>query len=118
MQIIDLRIYALEDYKQGVYRFYSDQDDTPAIMGLQAGENLFKATAMYIDDAYVYIADPTKQRVLVFTKGQESLQFVNQYVYRGDKENGFKNITEIFVNQTNKRMYVLDGDGLYKISIN
>ncbi|MEI7578986.1 MAG: hypothetical protein WCJ58_02975 [bacterium] len=118
LQVIDQKIYVLCNNKQGIFRFYNDKDDTPTISGLPPGESILNASAFYIDGLYVYVADPVNQRILIFSKSEATdLKFITQYAYRGNRDDGFKNIREIFANRTKNVLYILDSDIIYKISL-
>ncbi|MCA9383242.1 hypothetical protein KC909_02650 [Candidatus Dojkabacteria bacterium] len=117
IHVIDLKIYVLADINQGIYRFYNEQDDSPLITGIESGENLYDATAIYIDGLYIYVADPVNQRVMVFTKASSEIDLVAQYKYRGSDSDGFKNIKEIQADREAGKLFVLDGTKVYELDL-
>lgn len=120
LSINDLKIYTLADINQGLYRFYNEVDDTPSLNGLESGENLYDASALFVDGVYVIIADPGNQRVLVFEKVNPNttteINLIGQYVYRGDGD-VFKNIKEIVADRANNKLFVLDGSKVYQLDL-
>jgi hypothetical protein len=116
VHVADLKIYLLANIKQGLYRALNNEDDTPVLEGLAEGENLFAATALYVDDVYVFIADPSKQRILVFNKEVRTLPLKAQYIYRGGGDK-FKNIKEIVADRSSGRLFVLDGTAVYSLEL-
>lgn len=115
--ISDLKIYLLANIKQGLYRALNNVDDTPVLTGLNSGENLFSATALFVDEVNVYIADPSKKRILIFPKDVNQINLRAQYVYRGESDSVFTNIKEIIANRQNGKLYVLDGTKVYELSL-
>ena len=63
---------------------------------------------------YIYVADSTNHRVLVFDKARgENVDYVDLIAqYRS--EDGFSNIKDIAVD--NENIYVLDGAKVYKLA--
>jgi ABC-type cobalt transport system substrate-binding protein len=118
ISVMDLKIYLLLPFNQGIYRAFNNQNDTPTLTGLEAGEDLKSATALFVDDENVYIADPGKQRIIVFVKGVTSMPLKAQYVYRGSDANAFKNIKEVFADKKNNRILVLDDSKIYSLTFN
>lgn len=113
--IADLKIYLLLPFDQGIYRALSDRDDTPDILGLEESvDDLTKATAFYIDDVYLYIADPTTKTIYVLTKGDQ-LTLKAKYTYRGT-DNYFANIKEVVVDRASGTIFVLDGSRIFSLS--
>ena len=117
VQVSDLKIYLLANVKQGLYRSLNNKDDTPVLTGLAEGEDLFAATALYVNELYVFIADPAKQRILVFNKDVSELTLKAQYVYKGEGGK-FKNIKEIVADRERGKLFVLDGTAVYELQLN
>jgi hypothetical protein len=115
IQVSDLKIYVLAAVKQGIYRALNNKDDTPVLTGLNQNEDLFAATAMYINDVNVFIADPANQRVLVFNKDVTQMSLKAQYVFKG---NAFKDIKEIYADREKAKLFVLDGTSVYVLDLN
>ncbi len=114
IQVSDLKIYVLAAVKQGIYRALNNKDDTPVLTGLNQNEDLFAATALYINDVNVFVADPAKQRILVFTKDVTQMALKAQYVFKG---NAFKNIKEIYADREKGKLFVLDGTSVYALDL-
>ena len=74
-------------------------------------------TKLAVDAQYVYFADSTNKRILVFTKSRgdnvDYLDLIAQYKYTGSGDT-FSNIKDIVVDGVN--IYVLDGAKVYKLS--
>lgn len=117
LAIIDLKIYFLAPVKQGLYRLYSDKDDTPTINGLAPDENLYAATALFIDDENIYIADPDNQRILVFNKDVSEIHLKAQFVYKGSDENALRNIKEMVADRSKGKLWVLDGTKVLELDL-
>lgn len=117
IQIDNLKIYLLAPIKQGLYRSLNNKDDTPALSGLEQGENLFDATSLYINELYIFIADPVNKRVLVFDKLSNPIALKAQYVYRGDNSTIFANIKDLMVDNAQEKIFVLDGSAVYELDL-
>jgi|GEM_PF-4109103 len=102
---------------EGFLRLYVDSVMETTITGLIGGDNLSGATKMATDPLYVYVADSTNKRILVFTKSRgENTQFIDliaQYKYTGDGDI-FSNIKDIVVDKEN--IYILDGAKVFKLA--
>ena len=112
--IIDGKIYLLMPYNQGIYRSYSDKNDTPVITGLDTNENFTRASALYIDDQYIYIGDSSTKIVYVIDKNSAALKA--KYVYRGS-DLYFGNIVDIVADRTLGKIFVLDGSRVLLLSM-
>lgn len=117
LHIADLKIYVLADFKQGLYRFYNEGDDTPLIRGLQAKETLNDSSAIFVDDEHMYVAMPLTRKILVFTKGVEEISLKAQYEYRGSDQTAFTSIKEIVADRASGNLFVLDGSKVWKLSL-
>lgn len=114
IQIADLKIYVLADIGQGLYRSLNNKDDSPIIKGLNEGEDLFGATAMYVGDTHVFVADPTTKSILVFTKDVTEILLKARFVYKGT-ENVFTDIKEVVADKNSGKIFVLDGTKVYSL---
>jgi len=117
IEIIDDRIYLLMQKNLGLYRDYNKKEDTINVTGLKSGENLLSATALYVDGTYVYVADPTGKRVLVFTKGTPEIPLLAQYVYRGSDSTTFSDFKEINVDVYNNKIFVLSNSRIFVLDL-
>ncbi|MFQ5493132.1 MAG: hypothetical protein ACE5DX_03175 [Candidatus Dojkabacteria bacterium] len=116
IQISDLKVYLIADIKQGLYRALNNVNDTPILVGLAPGENLHAATAMFVDDVHIFIADPENRRILVFKKDLEELNLRAQYKYKGDGST-FSDIREIVADRKAGKLFVLDGSKVYALEL-
>jgi hypothetical protein len=117
-QVIDGKIYLLMQKDLGLYRDTNQKQDQMNLIGLKTGDNMLKATALYVDGVYVYVADPANKRILIFNKtGYPDTPFVAQYVYRGNDTNAFTNIKEITADRDGQKIFVLDGSGIYVLDM-
>ncbi|KXK26766.1 MAG: hypothetical protein TR69_WS6001000787 [candidate division WS6 bacterium OLB20] len=117
LSINDLKIYVLADIMQGLYRALNNENDTPQLLGLDQGENLHQATAMFVDEVYVYIADPVNKRILVFVKDVETMPLKAQYQYKGPDDGTFANIKEIIADRSSGKLFVLDGTAVFELPL-
>jgi len=112
--IMDLKIYLLLPYKQGIYRSLSDVEETPEILGLSSTDDLTNASAFYIDDLNLYIADSDSKSIYVITK--ENMQFKAKYTYTGS-EGYFGNFKDLVADRTAGKIFVLDGSRIFVLSM-
>ena len=113
--IQDLKIYLLMPVKQGVIRTLQDKDETPEITGLNVGDSFLNASAFFIDDEYIYVADSKSQSVFVINKN--TLQFKAKYTYRGSA-GYFKDMKDIVADRAAGKIFVLDGSRVIALSMN
>lgn len=116
IDLLDGKFFVIRE-GEGLKRMYVDVPISTTISGLLKGDNLKGVTKLTVDSLYIYVADPAKKRILVFTKSRgeniEFLDLVAQYKYRGE-ENIFTDVKDIEVDAEN--IYVLDGARVYKLS--
>jgi hypothetical protein len=113
--IIDNKIYVLAEFKQGLYRFLNGKDDTPELAGLNPGEDMLKATGMYIDGVNMYFADQANRRIAVFEKGVASSKFEGQY--KPEDEKIFTGLQDLVVNTKLQKIFVLDNSEVYVLDL-
>jgi len=113
--IIDNKIYVLAEFKQGLYRFLNGKDDTPELTGLNPGEDMLKATGMYIDGVNMYFADQANRRIAVFEKGVASSKFEGQY--KAQDEKIFAGLQDLVVNTKLQKIFVLDNSEVYVLDL-
>lgn len=113
--IIDNKIYILVEFKQGLYRFLNGKDDTPELTGLNPGEDMLKATGMYIDGVNMYFADQTNRRIAVFEKGVASSKFEGQY--KAQDEKLFTGLQDLVVSNKLQQIFVLDNSEVYVLDL-
>jgi len=104
------RIYFTMQKYSGLFKDFNKQEDKINITRMSEGDNFINATALFIDGLYVYIADPSNGRVLVFLKGAPDIALIAQYVYGGQDESVFSSIKEVAADRNANKLFVLEGD--------
>lgn len=117
---IDYWVYVIVNGK-GLMRYLAGEPTTYTYSGLPKSiENELKqAKAVELSDTHLYLADPVRQRIVVFSKRTDDAEFFDyqeQIVYSGDGD-VFKNIKDIVVNQTAKQLFVLDGNKVIRVDL-
>ncbi len=127
----DYSVYVLTDGDNGLERYSFNTGELVlnpvTIVGLSQGlqKPKYGYTGSSLDN-YLYVFDETQKRILVFEKPNEAfglirhpneMWLINQYVYRGDKDNMFSSVKSVVVDHAESNMYVLDGENVWKISL-
>lgn len=118
IEVVDDRLYFLMQKNLGLFRDYNKKEDTINVTGLKTGDNLLSSSALYIDGSYVYVADPSGKRVLVFTKGTPEIPLIAQYVYKGTDKSAFTDIKEIFADRDREKIFVLSNSKIIVLNLN
>jgi len=116
-QLFDGRIYLLMQKNMGLYRDYDKREDVINLVGLKENDNILSATAIFIDGTYIYVGDPVNKRILVFLKGTPDITFVAQYVYRGEDQEVFSDIKEIYADKDNGKIFVLTNSKIISLNL-
>lgn len=80
--------------------------------------SLQNATALDVTTKYMAVGDSQNQRVLLFEimdNEQKNVRFIRQYVYNGEDDSTFSNITELIV--ADAQIFVLDGNKIVRLDI-
>jgi len=113
--IIDNKIYTLAEFKQGLYRFFNGQDDSPELIGLPEGKDMRSATGMFIDGTNIYLTDPTTNRIAIFDKGIQTAKFKGQFKSKDNKI--FSGIKDLVVVPSQGVAYAIDQSVIYKLEL-
>ncbi len=113
--IIDNKIYTLAGIKQGLYRTFNNQDDTPELIGLPEGQDMLSATGLFIDGTNIYFSDPVEGRIAVFDKGIQTAKFKGQYK---SKDNSiFSGVKDLVVVASQGKIYTVDQSKVYSLDL-
>jgi DNA-binding beta-propeller fold protein YncE len=112
------RIYFTMQKYSGLFKDFNKQEDKINITRMSEGDNFLNATALFIDGLYVYVADPSNRRVLVFQKGAPDIALIAQYVYEGQDDTTFKAIKEVVADRNANKLFVLEGDKILVLDMN
>ncbi len=119
---VPFEVYALTS--TGIKRYLGGEDNTITDASFQEilPTDLIainSATAMEVTARYLAVGDSVNNRVLLFQIQEDnakSLKFIRQFKYTGE-QNIFSNIKEIKINETDGKIYVLDGARIIRLSI-
>ncbi len=108
----------------GLKRYLAGENNTLTYdLFTNFGQNDFdtfkNASSFDIDGSYLAVADPQNNRVMLFTikdDEQKTIEFVQQYQYRGDKDI-FSDIEEISIDFSKNTLYILDGTKIISLSV-
>lgn len=125
--IADFSIYTLTSGNEGIIRHTAGDYNPLTIIGVngEIGKICCGNTRMNLDYG-LYVYDVDNMRFLRFRKPNESvrdrrhpneLHLLNQYMYRGSDEDMWKDIRELAVDDREEFMYILDGNGVWRISL-
>ncbi|HOY46168.1 MAG TPA: hypothetical protein PKU95_00870 [Candidatus Dojkabacteria bacterium] len=112
------RIYFTMQKYSGLFKDFNKQEDKINMTRMNEGDDFLNASALFIDGLYVYIADPSNSRVLVFQKGAPDIALIAQYVYEGQDENVFSSLKEIAADRNANKLFVLEGDRIMVLDMN
>ena len=123
----DFSIYVLTSGNEGVLRYSAGAYVPLSIVGVNGdlGDLTCGDTSGSMDYAF-YIFDQTNRRILKFEKPRDSyndklhpneLVLLNQYIYRGDNGDMWSNVKDIAIDKSEKYMYVLDGNNVWRIGL-
>jgi hypothetical protein len=115
LYIIDNKIYALADFKQGLYRFFNGQDDTPELIGMTDGMDMRSATGLYVDGTNIYFSNPVTNSVAVFDKGIQTAKFKGQF--KSKDTNIFSGIKDLVVVSSKGKIYTVDQSVIYQLDL-
>lgn len=113
--IIDNKIYVLAGFKQGLYRFFNGQDDSPELIGLPEGQNMLSATGMFVDGINIYFTDPVGGRIAIFDKGIQTAKFKGQF--KSKDSNIFSGIKDLVVVSSQGKIYTIDQSVVYELDL-
>lgn len=113
--IIDNKIYILAGFKQGLYRSFNGQDDSPELIGLPQGQDMLSATGMFVDGTNIYFTDPVGGRIAVFDKGIQTAKFKGQY--KSKDSNIFSGIKDMVVVPSQGKIYTIDQSVVYELDL-
>jgi hypothetical protein len=123
----DFSIYILTSGNEGVVRYSAGAYVPIAIVGVngELGELTCGDTSGNMDFAF-YMFDRGSRRILRMEKPRDSyndklhpneLVLLNQYIYRGEKDNMWSDVKEVVVDKAEKNMYILDGNQVWQVSL-
>ncbi|KKR06443.1 MAG: hypothetical protein UT34_C0001G0484 [candidate division WS6 bacterium GW2011_GWF2_39_15] len=84
-------------------------------------------TGATLDNLLYVFESGEKNRMLVFEKPKEGggdlrhpneMVLINEYQYRGDQKEAFKNVADLVVDSQENQAYILDGTVVWKVNIN
>lgn len=113
--IIDNKIYTLAGIKQGLYRTFNNQDDTPEFIGLPEGQDMLSATGMFIDGVNMYLSDPVEGRIAVFDKGIKTAKFKGQF--KSKDSSVFSGVKDVVVVGNTGKIYTVDQSKVYELDL-
>jgi len=113
--IIDNKIYVLAGFKQGLYRSFNGQDDSPELIGLPEGQNMLSATGMFVDGTNIYFTDPVEGRISVFDKGVQTAKFKGQF--KSKDSNIFSGVKDLVVVSAQGKIYTIDQSVVYELDL-
>ncbi len=110
---IDGKIYLIS--KNGnLSRFFGESLDPYTLVGLD--KNISKSSSLELDDQLVFVSDIGNERIVVVTKGNtlapQQGKFVAQFMFEGEG-NYFENIKDIYVDNSQRVIYVLAGSKIF-----
>ena len=129
----DLSTYILTSGEDGLRRYIFSYREGKLVLspleiiGLNGGFKNLEYGYTRVDlnfDLYLY--DSEEERILRFEKPIEGggqirhpnqALLKNQYVYRGDRKDMWKNVRDLVVTRDQKILYILDSDTIWKISL-
>lgn len=123
----DFSIYVLTSGNDGVLRYSAGSYVPISIVGVNGdiGELTCGDTSGNMDFGF-YMFDEGNNRILRLEKPKDSyndklhpneLVLLNQYVYRGENENMWRNVKDIAIDRAEKYIYVLDGNNVWRIGL-
>jgi hypothetical protein len=126
IEVNDGRIYVLSPEK-GLLRYFSDGTrannlipDNYTLTGILPDDSLTQMSAFEIEGNNVFLADSRRQRIVMLSKARNGnagfVDFVQQLVYRGSDDK-FKNIIDLIYVDSEKVLYVLDGQKIYRVKL-
>lgn len=129
----DISIYVMTNGERGLERYAWDY--TKAAMTLKRVTmegiedevgNIKAGYSAALVKSKMFIFDDSVNRIIMFEKPSEGVgdllhpnQMVmeNQYVYKGDRSDVFKDVKELAADYNDKNLYVLDGNKIWKVKI-
>jgi len=121
--LIDGNIYVIGNGSDKVYKYYGGQQDQFSLTGFDTELGNVRCGFTNLSDSRpLYIYDADNERVVVIEKGTGEKHpgqgvMTGQYVYRGSRDDIFKDVKEILVDGDEEYMYVLDETRVLRISI-
>ncbi|MGI6423353.1 MAG: hypothetical protein ACOX0X_01880 [Candidatus Dojkabacteria bacterium] len=129
--LADLSIYILTSGENGLHRYvysYFEQKQVPAPLEVLGLEGNFKNLAYGYTRKELtfdlYLFDDQDRRVMRFEKPIEGggeirhpnqIVLINQYLYRGDREDVWKDVKDLAVDKEQKYIYILDASVVWKV---
>lgn len=131
--LADLSVYILTSGENGLRRYiysFSESKQVPADLEILGMDGSFKNLSFGYTrgdlNFDLYLFDSEDMRILRFEKPIESgkdmrhpnqILLLNQYVYRGTRENIWKDVNDFVVDKGEKGMYLLDSSVVWKIRL-
>ena len=115
LYIIDNKIYALADFKQGLYRFFNGQDDTPELIGMTVDMDMKSATGLFVDGTNIYFSNPLTNSIAIFDKGIQTAKFKGQF--KSKDTNIFSGIKDLVVVSSKGKIYTVDQSVIYELDL-
>lgn len=116
--VIDGKIYLIMKTKEGLYRDYGKESENILLKGMKSGDNLLGASALHVDGTYIYVADPSKKRVVVLIKDVVDLPLVAQYAYKGNSNTAWTDMKEVIADRDAMKIFLLDKARVYALNMN
>ncbi|MBN1618983.1 hypothetical protein JW887_06635 [Candidatus Dojkabacteria bacterium] len=122
--LIDGNIYVIGNWSEKIYKFYSGNQDPFSLSELDKPLGFITCgfTNLY-DQKPLYIYDEENERIVVIEKGTGDQHpgvgvMTKQLVYRGERDDIFKEVKDFVVDSDEVYMYVLDKNRVLRISLN
>lgn len=131
--LADLSVYILTSGENGLRRYiysFSESKQIPADLEVLGMDGSFKNLAYGYTrgdlNFDLFLFDSEDMRILRFEKPIESgtdmrhpnqVLLLNQYVYRGTRENIWKDVNDLVVDKGEKSMYLLDSSIVWKVRL-
>lgn len=121
--LIDGNIYVVGNSSESIYKFYGGNQDTFTLTEMDEDfDGVCCGYTNVSDSNPLYVFDIGNERVVEIEKGTGEKHpgqgvMTSQYLYRGSREDIFKDVKEIVVDGEEKYMYVLDGTRVLRISL-
>ena len=123
----DFSIYILTSGNEGVVRYSAGTYAPIGLIGVngEMGELSCGDTSGNMESSF-YMFDKGNRRILRMEKPRDSyndklhpneLVLLNQYLYRGEKEDMWRDVKEVVVDKGEKNIYILDGNNIWKVAL-